>query len=77
MHFITTHRLDPSGAKTVIYLNPLDVSFIEPSADAGANIMLSNGTSFQVTEKPDDLILKIRGFTKSQAPVSLEPPPSQ
>ena len=73
MHFITTHRIDSGGAKTVIYVNPLDISFIEPGADGGSNIMLSTGKSLPVMEKPDDLILKIRGFTKPQGQVTLEP----
>jgi hypothetical protein len=63
MHFIAVHdRTDPRS-KEVIYLNPNHISLIRTSEN-GAEITFSNGKSVLTWENPDDLIVKIQGFTK-------------
>ena len=65
MNFIAVHKLQRRESE-VIYLNPMHISMIASGTDAGSVVLLSNGTKLELSEKPDDLILKIRGFTKPQ-----------
>jgi uncharacterized protein YlzI (FlbEa/FlbD family) len=65
MNFIAVHKLQRRESE-VVYLNPIHISLIMSGADTGSVVLLSNGTKMELAEKPDDLILKIRGFTKPQ-----------
>jgi uncharacterized protein YlzI (FlbEa/FlbD family) len=64
MHFIAVHKFQKdSSARPVFYLNPDYITMIETEGGA-SRVTLCSGREMLVSEIADDLITKIKGFTK-------------
>jgi len=64
MHLIAVHKFQKeSTARHVFYLNPDHISMVEGLEDH-SRVQLSNGNEFEVSELVDELMTKIKGFTK-------------